>query len=156
MKDINEKLSQMGIVLPPSQAKGGVYKPVLQIGNFLFVSGQGCTKEGKPLFQGAVGKECSLEEGQAAAKVCAINALVVLKDYLGDLNKVERLVKTLAFVHSAPDFSLQHLVANGASQFLCDLFGEDKGVGARSAIGVTQLPGNIPVEIEFVFEKKAE
>ena len=87
---------------------------------------------------------------------CAINALGVLQDYLGDLRKVKCLVKTLAFVHSAPDFAMQHIVANGCSDFLKIVFGDDAGVGARSAIGVAQLPNNIPVEIEFVFEAEEE
>lgn len=152
MKDIYKKLEELGITLPAAPAKGGVYKPVLKEGNLLYVSGMGCTKDGKPAFEGKVGKECTLEIGQQAAKICAINALAALNDYLGDLNKIKRLIKTLAFVSSDPGFSQQHLVANGCSQFLSDLFGTDEGVGVRSAIGVAQLPGNIPVEIEFIFE----
>lgn len=152
--NVNETLKKLDVELPNPPPKGGVYKPVKQVGKLLFVSGQGCTKDGKPLFQGKVGKECTLEMGQAAAKVCALNALSVLKDYLGDLDKVKCLVKTLAFVSSDPTFSQQHLVANGCSMFLSEVFGADNGVGSRSAIGVAQLPGNIPVEIEFVFEEK--
>lgn len=150
--DINEKLKQMGIVLPEKTVKGGVYQPVLKTGRQLYVSGQGCTKEGTPVYQGRVGAECSLEDAQVAAKLCAINALAALNQYLGDLNGI-RLVKTLAFVSSDPSFSLQHLAANGCSEFLREVFGDEKGVGARSAIGVAQLPGNIPVEIEFLFEE---
>ena len=145
-----------GVEVPGDNPKGGIYKPVMRVGNMLYVSGQGCTVSGKPVYQGAVGRECTLEEGQDAAKLCAINALGVLQDYLGDLRKVKCLVKTLAFVHSAPDFALQHLVANGCSDFLKTVFGDDAGVGARSAIGVAQLPNNIPVEIEFVFEAEEE
>lgn len=154
--DIYQKLHALGIDISGTPAKGGVYKPVNQIGNLLFVSGQGCTIKGKPMFQGKVGKECSLEDGQHAAKQCAINALICLQDHLGDLNKVKCLVKTLAFVASDSSFSQQHLVANGCSEFLAQVFGDDHGVGARSAIGVAQLPGNIPVEIEFIFEKEDE
>ncbi|MCI6674916.1 MAG: RidA family protein [Spirochaetaceae bacterium] len=150
---ISEKLKEMGIMLP-SKKPGGVYKPVVQVGRELYVSGQGCAVGGKPAFQGKVGAECTLEDGKTAARICAINALGALADYLGDIDKVDCIVKTLAFVNSTPDFSQQHLVANGCSEFLRDLFGEEKGVGARSAIGVAQLPGNIPVEIEFVFEAK--
>ena len=152
--DIIEVLKKMNVELPAPPPKGGVYKPVKQVGKLLFVSGQGCTRDGKPLYQGKVGKECSLEEGQAAARVCALNALSVLKEYLGDLNKIKCLVKTLAFVSSDPSFSQQHLVANGCSMFLSELLGADAGVGSRSAVGVAQLPGNIPVEIEFVFEER--
>lgn len=154
MSNIYENLRKLGVEVPTDNPKGGIYKPVLQAGTMLYVSGQGCTKSGKPLFQGKLGAECSIEEGQEAAKACAINALGVLQDYLGDLNKIDRIVKTLAFVSSDPSFSQQHIVANGCSEFIRQILGEDKGVGARSAIGVAQLPGNIPVEIEFVFEIK--
>ncbi len=156
MKDIYDNLKKAGVEVPGDNPKGGIYKPVRRIGNMLYVSGQGCTVSGKPVYQGAVGTECSLEEAQAAAKLCAINALGVLQDYLGDLRKVKSLVKTLAFVHSAPDFALQHLVANGCSEFLREILGEDAGIGARSAIGVAQLPNNMPVEIEFVFEAEED
>lgn len=156
MQEIYENLRNAGIEIPTDNPKGGIYKPVIRIGNMLYVSGQGCTINGNPVYQGAIGKECTLEQGQDAARYCAINALGVLQDYLGDLRKVKRLVKTLAFVHSSPDFALQHLVANGCSEFMKAIFGEDAGVGARSAIGVAQLPNNIPVEIEFVFEAEDE
>ena len=156
MQEIYENLKKAGVEVPGDNPKGGIYKPVMRVGNMLYVSGQGCTVSGKPVYQGAVGRECTLEEGQDAAKLCAINALGVLQDYLGDLRKVKCLVKTLAFVHSAPDFALQHLVANGCTDFLKTVFGDDAGVGARSAIGVAQLPNNIPVEIEFVFEAEEE
>lgn len=152
--DINEVLKNLNVELPVPPANGGIYKPVKQVGKLLFVSGQGCTRDGKPLYQGKVGKECSLEDGQMAAKVCALNALSVLNEYLGDLNKIKCLVKTLVFVSSDSSFSKQHLVANGCSKFLSEIFGDDAGVGSRSAVGVAQLPGNIPVEIEFVFEEK--
>ena len=156
MQEIYENLKKAGVEVPGDNPKGGIYKPVMRVGNMLYVSGQGCTVSGKPVYQGAVGRECTLEEGQDAAKLCAINSLGVLQDYLGDLRKVKCLVKTLAFVHSAPDFALQHLVANGCSDFLKTVFRDDAGVGARSAIGVAQLPNNIPVEIEFVFEAEEE
>jgi len=150
--DVYEQLEKLKVVLPQPSLKGGVYKPVKQVGNLLYISGQGCTQQGKPIMEGKVGKECTLEMGQLAARQCALNALGLLQDYLGDLNKVKGLVKTLAFVSSDPSFSQQHVVANGCSQFLCEVLGEEVGVGSRSAIGVSQLPGNIPVEIEFIFE----
>ena len=156
MQEIYENLKKAGVEVPGDNPKGGIYKPVLRIGNMLYVSGQGCTESGIPIYQGAVGRECTLGQGQEAARLCAINALGVLQDHLGDLRKIKRLVKTLAFVHSAPDFVLQHLVANGCSEFLKTILGEDAGVGARSAIGVAQLPNGIPVEIEFVFEAEEE
>lgn len=148
---VEDILKKMNIEIPVKVVRGGVYKPVMQTGNVLYVSGQGCTKDGKPVYTGLVGKEVSLEEAQDAAKICAINALAALKDHLGTLEGI-RLCKTLCFVASNDSFSDQHLVGNGCSEFLKALYGDDYGVGARSAIGVKKLPGNIPVEIEFTFE----
>lgn len=149
--NVYDTLKQLGLELPPLPPKGGIYQPVKQVGNLLYISGQGATRGGIPVLEGKLGKECSVEQGQEAARICALNALSVLHDYLGDLNQIKSLVKMLAFVASADDFNQQPIVANGASQLLKDLYGED-GVGARSAIGVNELPGNIPVEIEFIFE----
>jgi enamine deaminase RidA (YjgF/YER057c/UK114 family) len=150
--NVYDNLKKLGLELPPPPPKGGIYKPVKQVGNLLYVSGQGATKNGVSVLQGKLGRECNVGQGQQAAQLCALNALSVLNDFLGDLNQVKSLVKMLAFVASADGFGQQPLVANGASQLLLDVFGEE-GVGARSAIGVKELPGNIPVEIEFVFEK---
>lgn len=149
--NVYDTLKQLGLELPPLPPKGGIYQPVKQVGNLLYISGQGATRGGIPVLEGKLGKECSVEQGQEAARICALNALSVLHDYLGDLNQIKSLVKMLAFVASTDDFHQQPVVANGASQLLKDLYGED-GVGARSAIGVNELPGNIPVEIEFIFE----
>ena len=132
--------------------KGGIYKPVKQVGNLLYISGQGATKDGQPVVSGKLGSERTIEEGQEAARICTLNALSVLHEYLGDLNKIKSVVKILAFVASAPGFNSQPAVVDGASQLLKDIFGDDNGVGARSAISAIELPGNISVEIEFIFE----
>ena len=153
--DIYAKLQAFGHTLPEPPPLAGIYTPVRQAGTLLFVSGQGCTKKGVPVFSGKVGAERSIEEGQAAAKLCVLNALSVLHAYLGDLNRIKGLIKTLAFVASASGFNRQPEVANGASQLLCDLW-DDEGVGARSAIAANELPGDITVEIEFIFELKPE
>ena len=149
--DIYSKLKELNITLPDLPPKGGIYKPVRQVGNLLYVSGQGATIKGIPEFVGKVGAERTLEEGQQAARLCALNALATLEDYLGDLNKIKSVVKTLAFVASAPGFNSQPKVVDGASGLYRDIWGED-GVGARSAIGTNELPGNITVEIEYIFE----
>jgi len=149
--DIYGKLKELGYTLPSLPPKGGIYKPVCQVGNLLYVSGQGATVNGIPEIVGKVGAERSIEEGQAAARLCALNALATLEDYIGDLNKLKRLIKTLGFVASAPSFNMQPIIVDGASRLLADLMGED-GIGARSAIGTNELPGNITVEIEFIFE----
>ena len=150
--DIYDKLQELGIELPPPPPLGGIYKPAKQVGNLLYISGQGPTRNGVSLVSGKLGSERTIEEGQLAARLCVLNALSVLHEYLGDLNSIKSTVKLLVFVESAPGFGQQPEVANGASQLLVDIFGEERGKGARSAIGINELPGDISVEIEFVFE----
>ena len=150
--DVYEKMKDLGLELPPPPPLGGIYKPVKQIGGMLYVSGQGPTKDGIPQIVGKVGAECGIEEGKSAARLCALNALSVLHGFLGDLNKVKSTVKLLAFVASAPGFNRQPEVVDAASQILVDLYGPERGKGARSAIGTNELPGGITVEIEFIFE----
>ena len=150
--DVYENIRKSGYEFPPSPPKGGIYKPVKQVGNLLYISGQGATKDGQPVVSGKLGSERTIEEGQEAARICTLNALSVLHEYLGDLNKIKSVVKILAFVASAPGFNSQPAVVDGASQLLKDIFGDDNGVGARSAISAIELPGNISVEIEFIFE----
>jgi enamine deaminase RidA (YjgF/YER057c/UK114 family) len=148
---VYEKLKTLGLELPAPSPRGGLYAPVRQAGTMLYVSGQGPTEGGKPLFTGKLGREISIEQGQAAARRCVLNGLAALHEYLGDLDKIAGVVKVLGFVASAPGFNSQPMVINGGSQLLIDLFGE-KGWHARSAIGTNELPGDIPVEIEFIFE----
>ena len=150
--DIYARIKELGLELPEPPPKGGVYKPVKQVGNLLYVSGQGATIKGVPVVIGKVGAERTLEEGQQAARICVMNALSTLQNYLGDLNKIKSLVKTLGFVASASNFNMQPKVIDGASLLLVDIFGTENGIGARSAIGTNELPGNITVEIEFIFE----
>ena len=150
--DVYENIRKSGYEFPPSPPKGGIYKLVKQVGNLLYISGQGATKDGQPVVSGKLGSERTIEEGQEAARICTLNALSVLHEYLGDLNKIKSVVKILAFVASAPGFNSQPAVVDGASQLLKDIFGDDNGVGARSAISAIELPGNISVEIEFIFE----
>lgn len=149
--DVYERLKELEYELPKLPPKGGIYKPVCQVGNLLYVSGQGATIEGVPVICGKVGEKAAIEDGIEAAQMCTLNALSTLEDYLGDLNKIKRLVKTLGFVASAKNFNMQPKVIDGASKLLSEIWGED-GIGARSAIGVAELPGDIAVEIEFVFE----
>jgi len=149
--DVYDRLKELNLTLPPLPPAGGIYKPVRQIGNCLYVSGQGPTKAGVPVITGKAGDGRTLEEAREAARICVLNTLSVLQNYLGDLNKIKGLVKTLAFVQSASGFNQQPKVIDAASALLRDIWGE-AGVGARSAIGVSELPGNITVEIEFIFE----
>jgi len=149
--DVYARLKELNVVLPEPPAKGGIYKAVRQAGNCLYVSGQGPMRDGVSVYTGRVGTERTVEEGQDAAKICAINALSHLHSFLGDLNKIKGVIKILGFVRCADGFGRQPDVINGASAFLRDIWGED-GVGARSAIGVSELPRGISVEVEFIFE----
>ena len=149
--DVYARLKELNLTLPSPPPPGGIYKPVRQMGNCLYVSGQGSTRSGVPVITGKAGAERTVEEAQDAARICILNGLSVLHEYLGDLNKIKGLVKTLAFVQSAPGFNQQPKVIDSASALLRDIWGE-AGVGSRSAIGVNELPGNITVEIEFIFE----
>lgn len=146
-----ENLKKAGYSLPALPPLGGLYVRMKRIGSFAYVSGQGCTVKGEPVFKGKLGANITLEQGQEAARICVLNALAVLQDELGSLEKVKNVVKVLGFVASAPGFNNQPLVINGCSQLLIDVFG-NAGRHARSAIGTNELPGDIPVEIEFIFE----
>jgi len=145
-----ERIKELGIDLPEFSAPKAMYVPVVQTGNLLFVSGQ-IPSLGDTLHTGRAGGDRTLEEAQEAARVCAINILASLKAYLGDLDKVSRIVKLQAFVSSADGFYEQHLVANAASQLLYDVYGED-GRHARTAVSVNQLPMNSLVEVEAIVE----
>ena len=148
---IEDKIKSLGITLPPSSPPGALYIPVRQVGNLLFVSGQVPFVNGVMAYAGRVGAERTLEEAQEAARVCIINMLAAVKDYLGELDKVKSVVKLLAFVSSVEGFNQQHIVINAASQLLFDVFGEP-GRHARSALGTNQLPMDATVEIEAIFE----
>ena len=151
MKIIEERIKELGLELPPPPPPGGIYHPVVIVGNLLYVSGQGpYLKDGK-LIKGKVGKELSLEEGQYAARQVGLTMLATIKAQIGDLNKIKRLVKTLGMVNCMPDFEQHPQTINGFSQLMVDIFGEENGKGARSAVGLT-LPANIAVEVECIFE----
>ena len=149
--DVYAKLKEFNLTLPDNPGKGGIYKPVKQVGNSLYVSGQLPTRTGEPQFIGKVGSERTIEEAQEAARKCALNALSHLHTFLGDLNKIKGVIKTLGFVRSAEGFVQQPKVIDAASALLRDIWGED-GLGARSSVGVYELPNGVSVEIEFIFE----
>lgn len=151
MGSIEERLNAMGITLPSAPKPAAVYIPVQQTGNLLFTSGQDCRKDGKLIYEGKVGRDLTIEQGQEAARQTIINCLAVLKKHIGDLDKITKIVKVLGFVNSAPGFVEQPYVINGASEFLEKVFGE-KGKHARSAVAANELPFNTPVEIEMIVE----
>lgn len=148
---VEKKLAEMGIQLPELSAPKALYVPVVQTGKLCFVSGQIPMLDGQLLYAGKVGAERTLEEGQEAARVCAVNLLAALRAHLGDLDRVTRVVKLQAFVNSQTGFMQQHIVVNAASQLLYDALGE-KGHHARTAVGTNQLPMDATVEIEAIVE----
>lgn len=146
-------LEKKNIVLPAPPPKGGVYTPVQEFGqNLLYCSGCGPALGNAENVVGKLGRELSLEEGQKAAYNCMLNLLANLHAKLGDLNKIKRFVKVLAFVNCTDDFTEQPQVVNGGSNLLVELFGEEVGCPARSAIGTNSLPGGIACEIEVLVE----
>lgn len=149
--DVNEIMKQKDITLPEPPPKGGVYAPCRIVGNLAFISGCGCII-GDMTAAGKLGRDYTLEQGQEFARNSMLNVLAVLKREIGDLNRVRSVVKLLVFVASDDEFYQQPQVANGASALLGELFGQEMGIPARSAIGVNVLPGNLPVEIEAIFE----
>ena len=149
--DIYQKLKDLNITLPQSPKAMGLYAPVKIAGNMAYVSGQGPLLDGKVICTGKVGKDVTIEQAQAAARQIAINTLALLHEYTGDLNKIKSVVKLLGFVASAEGFNRQPEVINYASQVFIDVFGEN-GRHARSAVGTNELPMDISVEIESIFE----
>ena len=149
--NIENRIKELGIDLPAAAAPAAMYVPVKQTGNLLFVSGQIPVKDGQMVYTGKVGEERTLEEAQAAARLCAINIISAVKAHVGDLDKVVSIVKITAFVASKTGFDKQHLVANGASELLFDVFSE-AGRHTRSAVSVNQLPLDATVEVEAIVE----
>jgi enamine deaminase RidA (YjgF/YER057c/UK114 family) len=149
--NIEAKLKEMGIVLPPAVKPVANYVPAVRTGNLVFLSGHGPFKEDGSLITGKVGSDLTTEQGYEAARRIAIGLLGSLKAEIGDLDKVRRVVKLLGLVRCTPEFSDPPKVINGASDFLVEVFG-DKGKHARSAVGTNALPLNIAVEIEMIVE----
>jgi enamine deaminase RidA (YjgF/YER057c/UK114 family) len=146
------RLKELGLELPPPPKPAGVYKPVVIAGNMAYVSGHGPLKADGSMIVGKVGAELDLAGGYAAAKQTGLAILASLRANLGDLNRVRRVVKTLGMVNCTTDFQQQPQVINGFSELFAEVFGKDLGVGARSAVGMGSLPGNIAVEVEVIFE----
>jgi enamine deaminase RidA (YjgF/YER057c/UK114 family) len=153
MINLENALAQYGLAMPNPPAKGGIYEPVKEFGeNLYYLSGCGPSFNGEQKFTGKLGAELAIEQGQDAARYCILNCLANLRAKIGDLDKVKRFVKMLCFVAGTDTFYDQPKVANGGSQLLIDIFGEERGRCARSAVGMNALPGNIPVEIELLVE----
>ena len=147
---VYDTLKAQGITLPPVSTPAAAYVPFVQTGNLVFLSGHIARQDGKP-WVGQLGKNIFTEEGKRAARAIAIDLIGTLHAAVGDLNRVKRIVKLMSLVNSTPDFTEQHLVTNGASELIGQIFGT-KGAHARSAFGVAQIPMGACVEIEMIAE----
>ena len=152
MSQTDKKLEQLGIELPKKDRRGAGVVAVRQCGELLFVSGHGPTRQdGSPEYTGKLGAELTLQQGYDAARLCGINLLAAVREHLGDLDRVECVVKAFGLVASAPDFFDQPAVMHGFSDLMVAVLG-DRGLHARSAMGTCCLPGNIPVEVDLVLK----
>ena len=155
MSQVESRLAELGLTVPDVAPPVAVYVPAVRSGEYVFTSGQLPMVAGKLRTTGKVGAEVTPEEAKALAQICALNALAAVKSVIGDLDLVEQVVKVVGFVASAPDFSGQPGVVNGASELFGQAFGE-AGVHARSAVGVTVLPLDAPVEVEVQVRLKPQ
>lgn len=147
-----QRLAALSLELPPAPKPVAVYRPVVVVNGLAYVSGHGPVRTDGSLITGRVGSDLDLEAGQAAARQVGLAVLATLRAHFGSLNAIKRVIKTLGMVNSAPDFLEHPKVINGCSELFADVFGEEAGIGARSAVGMGPLPGNIAVEIEVIFE----
>ncbi|MGB5172019.1 RidA family protein [Eudoraea sp.] len=147
----SKRIETLGLILPPAPPPAGLYKPILVVDNFLYVSGQGPMKPDGTLMTGRVGDDLNLGQGKLAAEQVGLTMLSTIKTHFGDIDRIKRVVKVLGMVNSTPEFGQHPLVINGFSELMADIFGNEMGVGVRSAVGM-MLPGNIPVEIEAMFQ----
>ncbi len=148
------KLSELGLELPPAPAPAGVYKPVVIVDKLAYVSGHGPLLPDGSMLTGRVGDEVDQQAGYDAARQTGLAILATLRAQLGSLDRVARLIKSFGMVNAAADFQQHPAVINGYSELMGKVFGPENGVGARSAVGMGSLPGNISVEIEAIFELK--
>jgi enamine deaminase RidA (YjgF/YER057c/UK114 family) len=146
------RVAQLKLELPPAPKPMAVYKPLVVVGSLAYVSGHGPIKSDKTLMTGRVGDQVDAEFGKAAARQTGLAILATLRSHLVSLDHVKRVIKLLGMVNSTPDFRDHPAVINGCSELFRDVFGEENGIGARSAVGMGSLPGNISVEIEAIFE----
>jgi enamine deaminase RidA (YjgF/YER057c/UK114 family) len=151
---VADRLKALGLSLPPVAVPAAAYVPFVQTGSLVFLSGHIAKKDGKP-WVGQLGRDLVTADGKAAARAVAIDLLGTLQAAAGDLDRVARIVKVMSLVNSTPDFTEQHLVTNGCSELLAEVFGPAVGAHARSAFGVAQIPLGACVEIELIAELKA-
>ncbi|PSL33162.1 RidA family protein [Chitinophaga ginsengisoli] len=147
-----ENFKALGLSLPPAPAPLGVYKPCLVDGKYLYLSGHGPVQDDKSLIIGRIGVDFDKDQGKLAARQVGLTMLSTIVANLGSLDKVKRVIKVLGMVNCSPDFERHPYVINGCSELFAKVWGEENGIGVRSAVGFGSLPDNIPVEIEALFE----
>lgn len=147
-----QRFAATGLTLPPAPSPLGVYKPYLVDGKYLYVSGHGPVQTNGQLMIGRIGDDMDMEQGKFAARQVGLTILSTLKTHVGSLDKVKRVIKVLGMVNCVADFAKHPYIINGCSELFKTLWGEENGVGVRSAVGMGSLPDNIPVEIEALFE----
>lgn len=152
MNTADQNFAATGLNLPPAPKPLGVYKPCLIDGKYLYVSGHGTVQDDGSLIIGRIGEALTPEEGKLAARQVGLAILATITANLGSLNKVKRVIKVLGMVNCNPDFEKHPFIINGCSELFAKVWGEDNGIGVRSAVGMGSLPDNIPVEIEALFE----
>ena len=151
-KSAEEQFAQLGLSLPPAPAPLGVYKPFLIDGKYLYISGHGPVLNNKALIIGRIGKDLDIEQGKEAARQVGLTILSTIRTHVGDLDSIKRVIKILGMVNCTPEFEKHPYIINGCSELFASIWGEENGIGVRSAVGFGSLPDNIPVEIEAIFE----
>ncbi|GAA3921720.1 RidA family protein [Chitinophaga oryziterrae] len=147
-----ENFKALGLSLPPAPTPLGVYKPCLVDGKYLYLSGHGPVQDDKSLIIGRIGSEMDIEQGKLAARQVGLTMLSTIVANIGSLDKIKRVIKVLGMVNCTPDFGRHPYVINGCSELFAKIWGEENGIGVRSAVGMGSLPDNIPVEVEALFE----
>jgi enamine deaminase RidA (YjgF/YER057c/UK114 family) len=147
-----ENFKALGLSLPPAPTPLGVYKPCLVDGKYLYLSGHGPVQDDKSLIIGRIGTELDIEAGKLAARQVGLTMLSTIVANIGSLDKIKRVIKVLGMVNCTPDFGRHPYVINGCSELFAKIWGEENGIGVRSAVGMGSLPDNIPVEVEALFE----
>lgn len=154
MKSPEEILTELNLELPPAPKPLGVYRPFLIDGKHAYVSGHGTVQSDGSLIMGRIGEDLDMEAGKLAARQVGLAILATLKENLGSLGKIKRVIKVLGMVNCTSDFEKHPYIINGCSELFAEVFGKENGIGVRSAVGMGSLPDNIPVEIEAMFELK--
>ncbi|HWK06058.1 MAG TPA: RidA family protein [Puia sp.] len=152
MKTAEEQFALLALNLPPAPSPLGVYKPYLIDGKYLYLSGHGPVQDDKSLIIGRIGRDMDMEQGKLAARQVGLTMLSTIHTHIGTLDKIKRVIKVLGMVNCTPEFERHPYVINGCSELFAAVWGEENGIGVRSAVGFGSLPDNIPVEIEAIFE----